>query len=56
MYSWQKISQNLFPKLIHIFPKSFGLISSQEKLRNKYDACAQDRTGAPNDVIVKIKK
>jgi hypothetical protein len=27
---------------------------SKEELRNKYDACAQDWTGAPNDVIVKI--
>ncbi len=54
MYSWQRISQNSFPKFIHIFPKSFELIQSQKELRNKYDACAWDRTGAPNDVIVKI--
>ena len=70
MYSRQRISQNSLSKFIYVFPKSF-MIFQQELLDAAFSlwgnivtkgimkqiwACAWDRTGAPNDVIVKNNK
>jgi hypothetical protein len=54
MYSRKRISQNSFPNLIYIFPKSF-MIFCQELHNPKRNYENQICTKAPKDVIMKKK-